>query len=396
MSMQRTCLSVAAFAILLSALLIPPPVQAAPAAQTPPGSEPYSGAPLCLPDTYLTDPGDCLPLGPAAFLTDLARQGIAYPSLPLPAAHPGSDLSQVNINYAKINLEPYEPAPLFSSLQDAVAGTNPVRYLAGGDGLRYVSYTQRADQNGGHYVLLPSGEWMRASPAAILSTFQGLVFRRNPTTSFGWIFDNTTPKSSPSALAPENGQPLVKEQVVPIYKMVEAENTQWYMVGLGQWVERRYIRQFQLKTTPPEGVENGRWIEVNLYEQTMAVYEDSRLVFATLIATGSDPYFTRPGLFKVYKKKATENMSGAFASDKSDFYYLADVPWTMYFDEARAIHGAYWRAWFGIPQSHGCVNLSIGDARWVYDWAQEGDYVYVWDPSGQTPTDPKFYTQGGA
>ena len=89
-------------------------------------------------------------------------------------------------------------------------------------------------------------------------------------------------------------------------------------------------------------------------------------------------------------------MSGAFASDKSDFYYLADVPWTMYFDEARAIHGAYWRAWFGIPQSHGCVNLSIGDARWVYDWAQEGDYVYVWDPSGQTPTDPKFYTQGGA
>ena len=40
-----------------------------------------------------------------------------------------------------------------------------------------------------------------------------------------------------------------------------------------------------------------------------------------------------------------------------------------------------------IPQSHGCVNLSPGDAHWLYDWAEVGDYVYVFDPSGQTPTE---------
>jgi len=78
-------------------------------------------------------------------------------------------------------------------------------------------------------------------------------------------------------------------------------------------------------------------------------------------------------------------------------YYLEDVPWTMYYDDARgALHGAYWRANLGFPQSHGCVNCSVGDSHWIYDWAQEGDWVYVWDPSGKTPVDPNDYTQGGA
>ncbi len=86
-------------------------------------------------------------------------------------------------------------------------------------------------------------------------------------------------------------------------------------------------------------------------------------------------------------------MSGDFSGDKSGYYYLEDVPWTMYFDQLRAIHGAYWHARFGYDASHGCVNLSIGDSRWVYDWAKVGDYVFVYDPSGKTPTDPSFYTK---
>jgi lipoprotein-anchoring transpeptidase ErfK/SrfK len=66
----------------------------------------------------------------------------------------------------------------------------------------------------------------------------------------------------------------------------------------------------------------------------------------------------------------------------------------MYFDEARALHAAYRRTFFGYPQSHGCVNLSPGDANWLFQWADEGDYVWVHDPSGQTPTDPDFYGPG--
>jgi lipoprotein-anchoring transpeptidase ErfK/SrfK len=128
----------------------------------------------------------------------------------------------------------------------------------------------------------------------------------------------------------------------------------------------------------------------------MSVYDHGQLVYATIISTGRSPFYTRPGLFKIYKKKPVETMTGSFEANRSDYYYLENVPWTMYFDEARALHGAYWHTMFGYEMSHGCVNLSIGDSRWLFDWAQEGDSVYVWDPSGKTPTDPKFYGKGGA
>jgi lipoprotein-anchoring transpeptidase ErfK/SrfK len=156
------------------------------------------------------------------------------------------------------------------------------------------------------------------------------------------------------------------------------------------------VKKVTINTTPPEGVTNNRWIEVNLYEQTLAAYENNQLVFATMIATGLDPFFTKPGLFQIQRKLDTERMTGAFEADRSDYYYLDKVPWTMYFDGARALHAAYWRTMFGFPQSHGCVNLSPGDAHFLFDWANEGDWVYVWDPSGQTPTDPSKYGEGGA
>ncbi len=89
-------------------------------------------------------------------------------------------------------------------------------------------------------------------------------------------------------------------------------------------------------------------------------------------------------------------MSGAFEADRSDYYYLEDVPFTLYYDGARALHGAYWRYNLGYPQSHGCVNLAIIDAHYLFDWAKDGDWVYVHDPSGVTPTDPKLYQGGGA
>jgi len=111
------------------------------------------------------------------------------------------------------------------------------------------------------------------------------------------------------------------------------------------------------------------------------------MVFATMVSSGIEPFYTRPGLFQIAQKKTSETMTGTFESDRSDFYYLEDVPWTMYFDGDRALHGAYWHSWFGYPLSHGCVNLSTGDSHWLFDWANEGDYVYVWDPSGKTPTD---------
>ena len=39
----------------------------------------------------------------------------------------------------------------------------------------------------------------------------------------------------------------------------------------------------------------------------------------------------------------------------------------MHFKPRYAMHGAFWHWGFGHPASHGCVNLSPVDARYVFD-----------------------------
>jgi hypothetical protein len=357
--------------------------------------EPYTGEALCLPGVYKQTPSDCLPLGPSDFLTNMADKGITFPFQKLPSYSPDPAMMYSPIPYLKVGENAF---PVYASLDDAIA-RNGSRFLEAG--MKYLAMSERIDREDGVYFRLANGLWVEAGEAntecCIYSgRFQGLFFYQNPTNSFGWMVDQADVLKAPGYGSEPTGKTLNREVVVQIYDMVEADGTDWYMVGWNEWVERRKIRQFHVNPVAPEGVDNGRWIEVNLYEQTLGIYENNKLVFATLIASGSDPFFTRPGLFQIYKKLEKGNMSGAFEADRSDFYYLEDVPYTLYYDEARALHGAYWRTLFGYPQSHGCVNLSIGDSRVVYDWANLGDWVYVWDPSGETPTDPNFYGAGGA
>ena len=365
------------------------PVQAAPTINT---AEPYAGEVVCLPDVYLQGSENCLPAGPSTTLTEMARQGMI--SKPLPVQRPAKELSQSPVMVAKINLEEYEPAPVYGSLADAAAQSNPARFIAPG-AFRYVSIVDIQYIDDKAYVMLRSGEWMRASPAAI-SDFQGVTFTRTPANDFGWIVDAGQARSAPGYANPNVGDIIYRETMVQIYEVAAADGVDWYRIGPDQWMERRYIRQVRINRTPPEGVTGGRWVEINLYDQTASVYDNYELIFATIVATGAEPYYTRPGVFQIYQKKPLETMQGAFEADRSDFYYLEDVPWTMYFDEARALHGAYWRALYGYEGTHGCVNFSIGDSAWLYQWANEGDWVYVWDPSGRTPTDPSLYGSGGA
>jgi hypothetical protein len=258
-------------------------------------------------------------------------------------------------------------------------------------GFVYVSYVERVDTGRGIYYRLESGKWILGKGARVseVSAYQGLQFHTTPRIPFGWPFEYIPVKQAPGYNTPETGRylnPFI--DIVQVYTTQVADGTDWNMIGPNQWVEARKVAVVHPNPIPPEGVTMGRWIDVDLAEQTLAVYEDYQLVFATVIASGLEPFYTRPGLFQIYQKKETENMRN---NDPTDYYYLDNVPWTMYFDKARALHGAYWRTRFGYPQSHGCVNLSVGDAHWLYQWAIEGDWVYVHDPTGLTPTDPSFY-----
>jgi lipoprotein-anchoring transpeptidase ErfK/SrfK len=232
--------------------------------------------------------------------------------------------------------------------------------------------------------------------------FQGQRFSKTPENQFGWVLTYLAAAPVESKRTPGNEQDdrtghfYNNYEIVQVFDVQQVNEVDWYLVGPDEWLPHSVVARVLPNTTPPQGVTGDRWIEVNLYEQTLSVYEGRQLVFATLIASGLDPFWTRPGLFQIFQKVDSTPMRGSFEIDRSDAYYLEDVPWTMYFDEARALHGAYWRANLGFPQSHGCVNLSVGDSAWLYDWANNGDWVYVWDPSGRTPVDPSQYTAGGA
>lgn len=113
-----------------------------------------------------------------------------------------------------------------------------------------------------------------------------------------------------------------------------------------------------------------RWIDVNLSQQMVYAYEGDVLVNSFLASTGTWQTPTVTGSYKIYVKYVSTRMTGPG-------YNLPNVPYTMYFYKGYGIHGTYWHNNFGVPMSHGCVNLSIPDAEWIYYWASVGTVVNV-------------------
>jgi lipoprotein-anchoring transpeptidase ErfK/SrfK len=113
-----------------------------------------------------------------------------------------------------------------------------------------------------------------------------------------------------------------------------------------------------------------RWIDVNLTQQMTYAYEGNTIVNSFLVSTGTWQYPTVTGQYHIYVKLRYTDMAGPG-------YYLPNVPNTMYFYQSYGLHGTYWHHNFGTPMSHGCVNLSIPDSEWLYDWAAVGTLVNI-------------------
>jgi hypothetical protein len=140
-----------------------------------------------------------------------------------------------------------------------------------------------------------------------------------------------------------------------------------YVAGAPGAVRREGVRVARRAKRPSDVPANGRWIHVDLSEQTLIAYEGDEPVYATVISSGKEGYEPPTGLFEIQQKYISTTMN---ATDPKDgFYEVEEVPWTLYYDGSYALHGAYWHTDFGNVRSHGCTNIAPVDARWLFYWS---------------------------
>jgi lipoprotein-anchoring transpeptidase ErfK/SrfK len=118
------------------------------------------------------------------------------------------------------------------------------------------------------------------------------------------------------------------------------------------------------------GASSGHWIDVDLTHQMVYAFDGNTVVNSFLVSTGTWQHPTVTGQYHVYVKYRSTTMTGPG-------YSLPNVPFTMYFYKGYGLHGTYWHSNFGTPMSHGCVNLSIPDSEWLYNWSSVGTLVNI-------------------
>lgn len=252
-----------------------------------------------------------------------------------------------------------------------------------GDGFLFSTIHGQTYIDGVNWYKINLGEWVRGEDIRLQesSTFRGVEVLRQPERPFGWVvIRDFVPSSEPGGEPDERFSKMYRYDFFEVYDAVaDEEGWLWYSLGDGRWIRQTNVSLVDLKQRP-EGVgEDEYWTEVDLYEQTLAAYEGDRMVFATLISSGDPRWPTYEGLFQVWSRFTQTKMSGA--EGRVDYYFVEDVPHTMYFDEHNeiALHGAYWHDRFGYKHSHGCVNMPPLDAEWVFNWSAEAQNdLWVW------------------
>jgi lipoprotein-anchoring transpeptidase ErfK/SrfK len=200
------------------------------------------------------------------------------------------------------------------------------------------------------------------------------------------------------------GNPLTEEYVLAgtTYQVFERGQLAWrkgvdpYMVPVGQLLADRYgldtspVYQGDVPTysedlfippPEPEPVVSGldpdapRWIDVNLSTQYMVAWQGDVSVIESYVSTGRPGFETPTGTFSILSKIDSQDMEGVIGGE---YYNVPGVPYVMYFtDWGHALHGTYWHNNFGVQMSHGCVNLPMDVAAFLYDWAPVGTRVEI-------------------
>ncbi len=125
----------------------------------------------------------------------------------------------------------------------------------------------------------------------------------------------------------------------------------------------------------PPAPGGGRAVVVSLSQQALWAYENGVVIRSTYVSTGKEKFRTPAGFYTVNTKVPEQDMAGVIGGES---YNVPKVPDVLYFtNRGHAIHGTYWHENFGTPMSHGCINLPMDVADWMYEWAPLGMAVLI-------------------
>lgn len=133
-------------------------------------------------------------------------------------------------------------------------------------------------------------------------------------------------------------------------------------------------------------------IEVSVAEQTLSCFEGKREVYFCRVSTGAkydadgklvDNWMTPPGPHPIWRKLLSIHMAGGATGNGWD---TPGIAWTSLFSgEGVAIHSTFWHNNYGMPVSHGCVNASPEDSKWIFRWTTPTVSYYPGDLTVSMP-----------
>ncbi len=121
-------------------------------------------------------------------------------------------------------------------------------------------------------------------------------------------------------------------------------------------------------------------ITVDISKQMLYAWEGGKIQYQTKVSTGMRLTPTVKGSFRIWSKIPLQDMRGPSPYKNlypKGKYLIKNVPNIMYFYQGYAIHGTYWHHSFGRVASHGCVNVPLEAASWLFNWANPGTRVEV-------------------
>jgi peptidoglycan hydrolase-like protein with peptidoglycan-binding domain len=108
--------------------------------------------------------------------------------------------------------------------------------------------------------------------------------------------------------------------------------------------------------------------------ESATVYENGTPVYSSPVNTGVPGAITENGTWPVFARYTVTTMSGT--NPDGSHYSDPGIPWVSYFHGGDALHG-FVRGGYGYPQSDGCVEMPIPNAKTVFPLTPLGTLVTV-------------------